>query len=86
MMNGIKQNHYKLRITAFPRIHMTLIGMNSDGYRINGGIGFSITDPKFLFSFTKSPNFQFIDDRIYGFTNDELTTPFLYNHQLSFLN
>lgn len=71
-MSGLKQPPFDLRITAFPRIHMTLIGMNSDGYRINGGIGFSITDPKVYYYFTLSPKFQLIDDRIFGFTIDEI--------------
>ena len=29
-----------LRIKVSPRIHISLIRMNNDGYRLNGGIGF----------------------------------------------
>ena len=31
-----------LKIETYSRIHITLIGMNVEGYRRNGGIGFSI--------------------------------------------
>ena len=34
-----------ITITTHPRIHITLIGMNNNGYRRHGGIGFSISDP-----------------------------------------
>lgn len=71
-MSGKNRKTFSLRITAYPRIHMTLIGMNSDGYRINGGIGFSITDPKLLFSFKVSKTVQIIDYRKFGFNTEEI--------------
>lgn len=71
-MSGKNLKPYSLRITAFPRIHMTLIGMNSDGYRINGGIGFSITDPKIFLSFHISKTFQLVDSRIFCFNSAEI--------------
>ena len=61
-----------LRIKAFPRIHITLIGMNKDGYRLNGGIGFSISSPILDINFETSNTIDIIDKRIYGFTEDEL--------------
>lgn len=33
-------------IIVRPRLHITLIGMNADGYRLNGGIGFCIDEPR----------------------------------------
>lgn len=56
----------------FPRIHITLIGMNSDGYRINGGIGFSINQPMQEISFMSSDTVSVYDNRRIGFTTEEL--------------
>lgn len=61
-----------LRIKAFSRIHISLIGMNSDGYRLNGGIGFSIASPTLDMNFEPSDSIQVIDKREHGFTQDEL--------------
>lgn len=71
-MNGKSHLNYNLKITAFPRIHMTLIGMNSDGYRINGGIGFSITEPKIFLLFKTSDSFLFKDIRKANFISSEI--------------
>lgn len=67
-----------LKIKAFPRIHISLIGMNNDGYRLNGGIGFSIASPMLDMSFEPSDSIQVIDKRKHGFTQDELNR--LINH------
>ena len=67
-----------LRINAFPRIHISLIGMNNDGYRLNGGIGFSIASPTLDMGFENSDSIQVIDKREHGFTQDELNR--LKNH------
>ena len=71
-LNGTKQYKSMLKIKAFPRIHITLIGMNKDGYRLNGGIGFSISSPILDISFETSNTIDVIDKRKYGFTGDEL--------------
>lgn len=60
-----------LKIKAFPRIHISLIGMNRDGYRINGGIGFSISSPSMDMCFYVSDSIEVVDKRVHGFTNDE---------------
>jgi beta-ribofuranosylaminobenzene 5'-phosphate synthase len=70
-MNGMPQNLYDLKITAFPRIHITLIGMNSDGYRINGGIGFSVCDPKIYIKIKTSKDCEIFDERFKGFLKEE---------------
>lgn len=57
------KHNQELRITAFPRLHLTLIGMNNEGYRVNGGIGFSIQDPQLVFIIKPSDSFQMIDNR-----------------------
>lgn len=67
-----------LKIKAFPRIHISLIGMNNDGYRLNGGIGFSIASPTLDMSFESSDSIVVIDRREHGFTQDELER--LKNH------
>lgn len=62
-----------LRIKAFPRIHISLIGMNRDGYRLNGGIGFSISSPALELSFEPSNSICIDDYREHGFTKEELS-------------
>ena len=71
-MNGTNPLNYNIKITAFPRIHMTLIGMNADGYRINGGIGFSISEPRMFFSVKSSDSFSLKDLRGSCFTSSEI--------------
>ena len=53
----------RLIIKAKPRIHITLIGMNSDGFRINGGAGFAIDEPSIKLSFECAKNFKLTDNR-----------------------
>ena len=73
ILSGKKQHLLDmLRIIAFPRIHISLTGMNNDGYRLNGGIGFSIASPMLDMSFEQSDSIQVIDKREHGFTQDEL--------------
>lgn len=50
-----------LTITAYPRIHISLIGMNKNGYRVNGGLGFSISAPTLSVLFEESDPFEVID-------------------------
>lgn len=52
-----------MKIHIKPRVHVTLISMHEDGYRKNGGIGFSIEDPKGILTFSASSNFTFTDCR-----------------------
>ncbi len=70
-MNGKKQSSKKIRITSFPRVHITLIGMNNDGYRINGSIGFSISAPAINLHFEESEHIEIIDERQLSFTIQE---------------
>lgn len=43
-----------VKIRSFPRIHMTLLDMNGSLGRINGGIGFAISNPFNVIEFTSS--------------------------------
>lgn len=61
-----------IKITAFPRIHLTLIGLNNGGYRINGGIGFAIKDPAVLVTIEESDCFQIQDNREIKLSVDQL--------------
>lgn len=70
-MSGIEHVNKKLQIKSFSRIHITLIGMNDDGYRINGGVGFSISTPSLNCTFQESANFEIFDDRILKFSELE---------------
>lgn len=45
--------------------------MNRDGYRINGGIGFSISLPTIDMIFAVSDSIEVVDKRLHGLTNDE---------------
>lgn len=77
--SGKRQKKYKmLKIKAFPRIHISLIGMNDDGYRLNGGIGFSIASPTLDMIFESFDSIDVIDRRDNGFTQEELAR--LKNH------
>ena len=51
------------RILAHPRLHITLLAMNQDGYRVNGGIGFCIDTPSVLVSVTRSRTYAINDSR-----------------------
>ena len=62
-MSGQALHKTKVIIKAFPRIHITLIGMNDDGYRINGGLGFSIDKPSIEAKVTAVKSFTFVDKR-----------------------
>ena len=66
------------RVKAFPRIHITLIGMNRDGYRLNGGIGFSVSSPVLELYFAPDNSICISDNRKYGFTTEEQSR--LKNH------
>lgn len=57
-----------LEIRAFPRLHITLIGMNNSGYRVNGGIGFAIEAPSITAKVSKAAEFAFIDNRANAFS------------------
>lgn len=70
-MSGIKQNNKTIGITSFPRVHITLIGMNDDGYRINGSVGFSISAPEINVDFEESDIIEIIDKRGIKFTEQE---------------
>jgi beta-ribofuranosylaminobenzene 5'-phosphate synthase len=64
-------NGKQINITSFPRIHITLIGMNNDGYRINGSIGFSISIPTIYSHFSESEYIEIVDERELKFTDTE---------------
>lgn len=67
-----------LKVRAFPRIHVTLIGMNREGYRINGGIGFSMASPTLNMRFEPDGEICVLDKRSQGFSEKE--TVRLNNH------
>ena len=55
-------------ISAHPRIHMTLISMHHNGYRINGGLGFAIDRPQAEIRVQVSPIIKLIDMREFPFS------------------
>lgn len=69
---------HKLQITTYSRIHITLVGMNTDGYRRNGGIGFSIDKPSMTCVFSPSEDFAIIDNRNVSLKKEEQSK--LINH------
>lgn len=60
-----------LTIRTYPRLHLSLLGMNTDGYRINGGAGLSISNPQLMLRFESSLELQIIDERTFPMTSDE---------------
>ena len=77
--SGRKQRkHDMLKIKTFPRIHISLIGMNKDGYRINGGLGFSVSSPSLSLQFEPNDAIDILDERTNGFSGLELER--LENH------
>ena len=62
----------QLRIITFPRLHLTLLAMNSGEYRINGGIGFSVGAPACEFVFSVAADFLFEDHRTDPLSGHEL--------------
>lgn len=49
------------------RLHLSLISLHNDGYRKNGGFGFSISEPSLRISGEKETKFEIIDNRENGF-------------------
>lgn len=44
----------QIHIKVFPRLHLSLMELGSNGYRKNGGIGFCIKDPSIILTFQPS--------------------------------
>lgn len=65
-------NAVKASIIIKARIHITLIGMNECGYRINGGCGFAVSEPSLKLSFTSSKSFAISDNRKVSLSADEI--------------
>lgn len=74
----------KLRIFAFPRLHLTLLAMHAGEYRINGGIGFAIADPACELVFSGATYFAIDDQRADPLSPNELKrlTAILYAEQM----
>jgi len=60
-----------MKIIVKPRIHVTLISMHNSGYRVNGGIGFAINEPKGMLTFTLSEKFEITDARQFPLNKNE---------------
>ena len=61
-----------LTIEIYPRLHLTLIGMNNDRYRINGGVGFAVKNPSLRLRFSQSKEFILEDMRRFPFLEKEI--------------
>lgn len=55
-----------------PRLHLTLIGMNDEGYRCNGGVGISISDPYVRVLVSSNSEFCVEDTRRWPLQPDEI--------------
>ena len=55
-----------------PRLHISLISMHANGYRVNGGIGFALEEPKGILTCSISQHFEFNDTRNSPFSYSEL--------------
>lgn len=61
-----------IKIKTYPRLHLSLIGMNDKGYRVNGGLGFSIDTLSLTLTILPSNFFTCIDKRLVPLKNDEI--------------
>jgi len=61
-----------LTIFAYSRLHLTLLAMHQGKYRINGGIGFAIVDPRCDLTFSNAADFTINDQRANPLTDQEL--------------
>ena len=52
-----------IAIKVFPRIHISLLDMSSDGYRMNGGVGFFINKPHLIVYIEPNSTLQIEDQR-----------------------
>jgi len=52
-----------ISIKIFPRIHINLLDMSSNGYRMNGGVGFFINNPHLIVNIEPNSTFQIEDQR-----------------------
>jgi len=60
-------------VSVFPRLHVTLIGMNDNGYRLNGGIGFCVSQPQAIVTVSIASAFSLHDDRRWPLQANELS-------------
>jgi len=67
-----KLNNKTLSIRVFPRIHLGLLSMSGEGYRLNGGIGVTISAPEAVVTFRASKAFSLEDQRDKPFKTSEL--------------
>ncbi len=61
----------ELKIGTHSRLHLTLLAMHKDEYRMNGGLGFAIDDPSCELTFSRDTDFSITDNRSYPLADDE---------------
>ena len=62
----------RLKIAIHSRLHLTLLAMQAGEYRINGGIGFAVSEPACELGFSRAMDFAFEDRRADPFSASEL--------------
>ncbi|WP_277989254.1 beta-ribofuranosylaminobenzene 5'-phosphate synthase family protein [Pseudomonas protegens] len=71
-----------IRISAPARLHVNLFDMSNGGYRQNGGIGLCINKLDTVMEFKPKQDFQIIDSRDIGYTEDEKKALIDFFHRL----
>lgn len=61
-----------MKIFIKPRLHISLISMHANGYRVNGGLGFSLEEPKGILECGISKTFEFNDSRNFPLSYSEV--------------
>lgn len=61
-----------MKIIIKPRLHITLISMHADDYRLNGGVGFTLSNPTGLITALPAEQFSLQDERVYPLSNSEI--------------
>lgn len=69
MQEQLTRNKFRLLVNS--RLHLTLLSLHNGEYRINGGLGFAITDPQCELFFSKATSFSILDNRDHPLTAEE---------------
>jgi beta-ribofuranosylaminobenzene 5'-phosphate synthase len=68
----VNKNTKSIKIFVNSRLHLTLLALHSGEYRINGGFGFAITEPRCELTFIKNAVFNIYDNKKISFDQNDI--------------
>ena len=71
-MQRVNKNTKSIKIFVNSRLHLTLLALHSGEYRINGGFGFAITEPRCELTFIKNAVFNIYDNKKISFDQNDI--------------